>query len=154
MTTQLNYKLNVYFTLIPRLKLLRLALRKLFLEEKSTQFLECDICAMCELTFSVFNCVCWRGIAGLRLPALVDGDHSELNLGLLREAHHLELQLLVAGGRAQIVHRLPVPRPFLLLDDVVGDRRSTVAGGRSPTNVRRLVVIIENLRCSGLAGLV
>jgi hypothetical protein len=36
----------------------------------------------------------------------------------------------------------------------VGDRRSTVAGGRSPTNVRRLVVIIENLRCSGLAGLV
>jgi len=107
-----------------------------------------------ELTFSVFDRVCGRGIAGFRLSALVDGNHSELNLGLLCQPHHLELQLFVAGGRPQAVHLLPVTWSLLLLDDVMGDRWSTIAGRRGPANVRRFVVIIGDFGRARLAGLV
>ena len=96
-----------------------------------------------------------RGIAGLALPALVDRDHAELDLGALDQAHHLHLQRLVAGGRAEVVHKLPVALVGLpLLDDVVGDGGAAVAGRGRPPNVGGFVVVIRDGGGARFAGLI
>ena len=76
-----------------------------------------------KLTFSMFDRVRRRRIARLRLAALIDGDHAELNPGPLHQPDDLQLQRFVAARRSQHVHLLPVLcRAFLLLDQVVGYR--------------------------------
>ena len=91
----------------------------------------------------------------LRLSGLVDGDHSELVPLALAQARHSRLQLVDGGCAVLVVGDEgvePAAKLVFLLNDVVGDRSTTILLGFVPSQGDRLVVKVNNLGFSRGAG--
>ena len=97
-------------------------------------------------------------LGGLRsrgLSGLVDRDHPELDFALLLQVLDLEGQRFGSRRCVKLAAVVPLsPALKLLLDDVVSDLAAAVAGWRRPDEVDGGVVVVRDLRSSGLARLV
>ena len=90
-----------------------------------------------------------------RLTGLVDCDDPELDFALLFQVLDFESQRLISGRGVETSGVLPFCATLqLLLNDVVRYAGAPVALGRGPDKVDGSDVIIRDLRCAGLTGLV
>jgi len=90
-----------------------------------------------------------------RLSGLVNRDDPELDFTLFLQVLDLEGQRLISGWGIETSGVLPFRSALqLLLDDVVCDARAPVTLGRGPDEVDGCDVIIGDLGCAGLTGLV
>ena len=108
-----------------------------------------------QLTFSVLDQVHLGGLRSRGLSRLVDCNHPELHLTLLLQVLNLENQRLGACRCIPLPAVFPICPAFqLLLDDVVRDFGAAIALWWRPEQVHGGVVVVSDLGCAGLTGLV